>query len=228
MAVTVTALDDLAAIRDGFVTKLESHPLIGRFADGSVTREEYVVFLQQFYHYVQATHENLLAAAQSMRRYYGPAKEVLAARLAQHAREEKGHHRWIPQDLVALGEDPSAVESSEVSSAVKAYLAYTTHVVNSRHAAGLFGQAYVMEGAGVSSADKIARLLVERSDIPNVGNAVRFFYRHGKVDVDHVKKLMAILNYVTDPADQRDMVLCAEVSAQVIGDMVDYVYERFH
>jgi pyrroloquinoline quinone (PQQ) biosynthesis protein C len=214
---------ELTEIGDDFSASVRVNPLVGRFVNGQVTQDEYVAFLQQAYHYVKATNPNLSAAAASLRRDYGDAKTVLADRLAEHAREEKGHHTWILDDLEALGEPRQKIDSVTICPAIQAYLAYFHHIANSRHAAGFFGQAYVLEGGAVSSSSVLLPALTERSSIPNIRQAVKFIKLHGVVDIAHLDELNKIVQQISDPADQREVVLSARVTAQLWLDMVDYV-----
>jgi len=214
---------ELKAIGDEFSASVRVSPLFGRFMSGQVTRNEYVAFLQQAYHYVKATNPNLNAAAASLRRYFGADRAVLADRLAEHASEEFGHHIWILDDLEALGEPREKIDQVVICPAIQAYLAYFHHLANSRHAVGFFGQAYVLEGGAVSSADALLKALTERSRIPNIRNAVKFTELHGIVDVGHVEELMKILEKITEPADQREALLSARVTAQLWLDMAEYL-----
>lgn len=223
MATTTRFLADLQEVGDHFVEQVKEQPLVQHFVTGAITRDEYVRFLQQEYHYVKATTPNLAAAARSVRLDGGSDKAVLADRLEEHAREEAGHHLWILDDLESLGEPRERINQVEICPAVEAYLAYFNHIANSRHAVGFFGQAYVLETGAVGSADLMSKALRERSNIPNIENAVKFVDLHGIVDVAHVEELMRILQYVTDPEDQRSAVLCAEVSARLVLDLIEYV-----
>jgi pyrroloquinoline quinone (PQQ) biosynthesis protein C len=216
-------LAELKVIGDEFSGAVRVSPLVGRFVSGRVTRDEYVAFLQQAYHYVKATNPNLTAAAASLREYFGADRAALADRLAEHAAEELGHHLWILDDLEALGEPREKIDQIVICPPIHAYLAYFHHLANSRHAVGFFGQAYVLEGGAVSSADALLKALTERSSIPNIRNAVKFTELHGIVDVGHVEELMKILKKITDPTDQCEAVLSARVTAQLWLDMVEYL-----
>jgi pyrroloquinoline quinone (PQQ) biosynthesis protein C len=216
---------ELKEIADRFYTQLREKPAISRFATGRISRLGYVTFLQQSYHYVRATAPNLAAAAESIRRTVAPHRGEIADRFRDHAAEERGHEQWILDDLEALGEDRASVQKIQPCTAIQAYLAYSHHIARSPHAVGLFGQAYVLEGGAVQSSDFMVRGLIERSGIPNIENAVKYFQLHGEVDVDHVDSLVKALDWVTEPEDQHAVKLVAEFTSQIILDLVDYVGE---
>src|SRR5713226_1441818 len=122
MATTTTFMSKLQDIGDRFVEGVKAEPLVRRFVTGQATKAEYVGFLQQAYHYVKATTPNLSAASRSLRQGGRPEHTVLADRLAEHAAEERGHHRWILDDLEALGEPRERIDQIEICPAIQAYL----------------------------------------------------------------------------------------------------------
>ena len=73
---------------------------IGALFDGTATKELYVAFLQETWHYVRFTSGTLLLA--------GEAEQARRAQLAvgradREGEEEKGHDLWALADLAALG-----------------------------------------------------------------------------------------------------------------------------
>jgi len=213
----------LKGIADQFYGQLRFKPVMKHFATGDVSRVEYVTFLRQSYHYVQATTPNLNAAAASVRQSSSSHRDDISARFLEHAADEQGHDEWILDDLEALGEDRAAVHDFQPCTAVRAYLAYSHHLARSRHAVALFGQAYVLEGGALESSDYMVRGLIEHSGIPNIADGVKYLRLHGEVDIEHVQALGRALDWVTEPEDQYAVRLAAEFTSQVILDLVDYV-----
>jgi pyrroloquinoline quinone (PQQ) biosynthesis protein C len=195
------------------VATLRADPVFGRIFDGTASRELYLRFLTETFHYVKQTQLQLQAGARALRDHPDPARRALAARFAHHEEEEIGHERWVLDDIRALGGDVEAAERAEPGAAVKAYLAMGAFVWQSRHPLGLMGIGTLLEGISEKLGTSAARNLEERSGIAGIGKALSFLRSHGEADVGHMEEARAALRSVADERDREVIVLCAKMTA---------------
>jgi pyrroloquinoline quinone (PQQ) biosynthesis protein C len=176
----VSTLDALVA---GAVHDLGQDPLLGRVFDGTASRDLYLSFLLQTYHYVNETTPLLRAGARATAGHADPVHRVVHERFAEHAREEAGHEQWVLDDIAALGGDVEAAKRSEPSPAVRAYISMVRAVSASRRPLGLLGVAYFLEGISEKLGSKTAANFRRASKIPGIERALSFVDTHGEADV---------------------------------------------
>jgi hypothetical protein len=89
--------------------------------DGSASRELYVAFLQETWHYVRYTSSTLQFAGERLKSLgqHGWLADVLI----EKSREERGHDLWALYDLAVLGVREVDIEGTSPSAAVAAKVA---------------------------------------------------------------------------------------------------------
>jgi len=185
-------------------------PFGRRLVSGEVSRDEYVAFLVQTYHYVRWTRPLMVSGARNA----GAGRDELRRLFAQKAAEEAGHERWVLSDLHALGVPEEEVREAPPCAAVRVYLSWNRWVAGSGPPVALLGTAYVLESTSAAFADLIAGGLVERSSIPGVETAVRFLRGHGAADPGHERELAALLDRVALEEEREMVVLSARVTVR--------------
>lgn len=203
--------------------KLYLDPRYSRLISGELTLQEYLYFLTQTYHYVISTPKTLLAVARQLERHSDLAYQKIRNRFLEHAKEEKGHHFWILNDVKALGYNPEFVKNSIPSPAISAYNAYSYFIATSNNPIGIFGQAYILEGLSEKIGPIILKNLTEKSKIPNITKSMSFIKSHVEADVGHIESLKNVLRTILDEDDEYAISLCAEVVAQQYTHFFHYL-----
>jgi len=195
-----------------FVSSLRREPLIGNVISGSATPEQYDLFLEQTYHYVD--HSGLLLAetAEGLRQTgaYPSLVDVLSAK----TQEESPHYRLALNDARARGRNPELVKGSTRSRAIDAYVAWNRTMARAGSPAFL-GAAYMLERASECLATEAAHNLCARAMVPNIEKSVSFLTSHGKADHGHIEALEHVLGGVDNPEGQAAIKRSAEVLCEL-------------
>ncbi len=213
-ATSVNVNERIGAVYDELVTKIERDPTIQAMLDGTLTREVYVRWLQQSYHYVRWTSVWLDQAV--------PRATTLAVReaLTTKAREESGHEQWILRDLVSLGVDISTRGNWPICPGVAAYIAWLCFEVEKGQAEAILGAAFILERLSEHYAQRAAKRMTGagfRRD------ALLFMAAHGEADVGHTLELMKVLDGIEDEEVARTIELAAWMTAKAYLNLLESV-----
>jgi pyrroloquinoline quinone (PQQ) biosynthesis protein C len=184
---------------------LLSSPIIQRTLSGEITLQDYVAFLTQAYHHVKHTVPLLMAVGSRL----PEDKEWLREAVAEYIEEELGHQEWILNDIAACGVDKEEVRQSQPSAATELMVAYAYDTVNRVNPIGFFGMVHVLEGTSVTTADKAASSIKDALNLP--AKAFSYLRSHGALDVEHVKFFESLMDRITDPAEQQQIIHSAQM-----------------
>ena len=191
---------------------LVSTPIIQGCLRGEVSLPSYIAFLREAYHHVRHT----VPLMQAFRARIPAGREWLAPALDEYIEEEKGHDEWILDDLRACG-DTSAVRHSQPGMATEVMVAYAYDTIARRNPLGFFGMVHVLEGTSVSLALLAADQIQKPLELPDA--AFSYLRSHGTLDQEHVQHFQLLMDQITDPQDQRDIIHCARVFFRLYGDV---------
>jgi pyrroloquinoline quinone (PQQ) biosynthesis protein C len=179
---------ETAAERDAFL----SIPLIQRALKSGVGRALYLAFLAQAYHHVRHTFPLLaLAASRTTDERYQDA-------LVEYMEEERGHEKWILDDIRALGGDADAVREGRPGPACQIMVGYTYYAIEHVSPWAMLGSVHVLEGVSVMLADRAADAI--RRALKREGDEGFSYLRsHGSLDQEHVAFFKQLVNGLTDP-----------------------------
>jgi pyrroloquinoline quinone (PQQ) biosynthesis protein C len=191
--------------------------------DGSASRELYVAFLQETWHYVRYTSSTLQFAGERLKSLgqHGWLADVLI----EKSREERGHDLWALSDLAALGVREVDIKGTSPSAAVAAYNAWTRFVASSPFPAAYLGVAYTLENLAVERAGKAADALRVAARIPNIAEAVSYLVGHGEADVGHVAELEEVFERFTKPTERDAILGSAAATRLMYTGMLDNLNE---
>ncbi|MGB5165882.1 MAG: iron-containing redox enzyme family protein [Woeseiaceae bacterium] len=184
---------------------LLSSPIIQRTLSGEITLQDYVAFLTQAYHHVKHTVPLLMAVGSRL----PEDKEWLREAVAEYIEEELRHQEWILNDIAACGFDKEEVRHSQPSAATELMVAYAYDTVNRVNPIGFFGMVHVLEGTSVTTADKAASSIKDALSLP--AKAFSYLRSHGALDVEHVKFFESLMDRITDPAEQQQIIHSAQM-----------------
>lgn len=184
---------------------LLTSPIINRCMSGDIALDDYVEFLAQAYHHVKHTVPLLMAAGARL----PESKEWLREAVAEYIEEEIGHQEWILNDIAACGFDKEKIRASHPAAATELMVAYAYDTIQRGNPVGFFGMVLVLEGTSVTTADKAATAIQSALDLP--GRAFSYLRSHGALDQDHIQFFESLMNRITDPADQEQIVHSAKM-----------------
>lgn len=186
-------------------------------------REVYPVYLVTV-HGITRSAAPLLEAAAERARALAPDDEVaatLAPYLARHALEEKGHDKWVIEDIEALGGDPAEplrrMPSARVANLVGAQYYWLRH----HHPLCLLGHMAVVEGYPPQPgfAERLRILTGYPAD------AFRTIARHERIDVGHSEQLFEMIDRLAlNPAQETMLGVSALHTIHAIIDALDEIH----
>lgn len=193
--------------------QLLAAPIVQGCLQGVVSVPSYVAFLREAYHHVRHTVPLLRACRDRL-----PAgREWLRGPLDEYVEEEQGHDEWILDDLRACGADAEAVRNGQPSVATEVMVAYAYDLIARRNPLGFFGMVHVLEGTSVALALLAADRIQSGLALPDA--AFSYLRSHGTLDKEHVAGFELLMDQVTDPRDQADIVHAARVFYRLYGDV---------
>jgi hypothetical protein len=137
--------------------------------------------------------------------------------IVDYVGEEYGHEQWILDDLRALGYDADALVACGPSFATELMVSYAYDTVQRRNPVGLFGMVFVLETTSAALAGRAAGVIGERLGVPRT--ALRYLTSHGKLDVEHVANLAALVNRLDEAADRHAVTAAALAVYELYGDV---------
>jgi pyrroloquinoline quinone (PQQ) biosynthesis protein C len=194
--------------RSGFT----SIPLIGEALRSGASLELYIDFLTQAYHHVKHTFPLLaFAAARTNDETYQDA-------LVEYMEEERGHEKWILNDIEAMGGDAAAVRDGKPGIACQVMVGYAYYAIEWISPYAMLGSVHVLEGMSTLLADKAADA-IQRSLAHRGKDGFSYLRSHGALDIEHVAFFKQLTNSITDVKVQQIVVDAAKVFYRLYGDI---------
>jgi pyrroloquinoline quinone (PQQ) biosynthesis protein C len=184
---------------------LLSSPIIHRSLSGEITLHDYVAFLTEAYHHVKHTVPLLMAVGARI----PEEKEWLREAVAEYIEEELGHQEWILNDIAACGFDKEEVRNSRPGAATELMVAYAYDTVQRVNPLGFFGMVHVLEGTSITTADAAANAIKDALQLP--AKAFSYLRSHGALDLEHVKFFESLMERITDPEEQAQIIHSARM-----------------
>ena len=191
-----------------------SIPLIREAVRSGASRELYLDFLAQAYHHVKHTFPLLaFAAARTKDEAYQDA-------LVEYMEEERGHEKWILNDIAAMGGDAAAVRDGASGIACQVMVGYTYYAIEWVSPYAMLGSVHVLEGMSTLLADKAADA-IQRSLGGGGGGKEGFSYlrSHGALDIEHVAFFKQLVNGLARPRAQQIVIDASRVFYRLYGDI---------
>jgi pyrroloquinoline quinone (PQQ) biosynthesis protein C len=201
-------LSETARERDQFV----AIPIVQHAVRSGATRTLYRDFLTQAYHHVKHTFPLLaLAASRTSDERYQDA-------LFEYMREERGHEKWILDDIRAMGGDAQATREGEARTACRVMVGYSYYAIEHVSPYALLGSVHVLEGMSVLLADRLADAL--QNSLAVKGDAGFSYLRsHGSLDKSHVDFFHTLVDGFHDEATQAIVVDSVRIFYRLYGDI---------
>lgn len=194
--------------RDAFL----SIPLIGEATRKGVSRPLYVAYLEQAYHHVKHTFP-LLALAASL-----TTDEPYQDALVEYMEEERGHEKWILDDIAAMGGDASAVRNGEPGPACKVMVGYTYYAIEHVSPYAMLGSVHVLEGMSTMLADRAAASIASSLAVSG-DQGFSYLKSHGALDIEHVAFFKSLVNEIRDAQAQKVIIDTSRIIYGLYGNI---------
>ncbi|MGE5260611.1 MAG: TenA family transcriptional regulator [Actinomycetota bacterium] len=189
-----------------------SIPLIREAVRSGASRELYLDFLTQAYHHVKHTFPLLAFAAARTK------DESYQGALVEYMGEERGHEKWILNDITAMGGDAAAVRDGMPGIACQVMVGYTYYAIEWVSPYAMLGSVHVLEGMSTLLADKAAEA-IQRSLGGNGKEGFSYLRSHGALDVEHVAFFKQLANGLACPRAQQIVIDASKVFYRLYGDI---------
>jgi len=197
-----------------------SIPLVKQALTSGGSRELYLAFLTEAYHHVKHTFPLLsLAAAHSRDERYQTA-------LALYMNEERGHDKWILDDIRAMGGDAGAVERGKPGIPCQVMVGYAYYCIEWISPYALLGMVHVLEGLSVMLAEQVAGA-VQRSLAAEGAAGFSYLQTHGALDVEHTALFKKLIDGFDDRETQDIVIEAARVMYRLYGAIFEDLGTRF-
>jgi hypothetical protein len=166
-------------------------PLVQQAAAHGGSRELYLDFLTQAYHHVKHTFP-LLSLAASLTK-----DERYQNALFEYMKEERGHEKWILDDIQALSGNANKVASGKPDAACETMVGYAYYAIEHISPYAILGMVHVLEGLSIMLAHTVATAV--KNSLKTQGNAgFSYLMSHGSLDIEHVTLFKNLINGFDD------------------------------
>jgi pyrroloquinoline quinone (PQQ) biosynthesis protein C len=187
-------------------------PLVRQAILAGASRQLYLAFLAEAYHHVKHTFPLLALAASRT------ADEAYQDALVEYMEEERGHEKWILDDIRALGGDAEAVRTGAPRPACRIMVAFAYHAIEHVSPYAMLGSVHVLEGISVMLADRVAEAM--KMALGRDGEEGFSYLRsHGSLDQEHVAFFRQVADAITDPAVQAIVIDHTKMFYRLYGDI---------
>jgi pyrroloquinoline quinone (PQQ) biosynthesis protein C len=195
-------------------------PLVKQALSAGGPRELYVAFLTEAYHHVKHTFPLLaLASARTRDERYQTA-------LVEYMNEERGHEKWILDDIRAMGGDADAVASGKPGLPCQVMVGYAYYAIEWISPYAMLGMVHVLEGLSVMLADQLADA-VKRS-LGAVGDGGFSYLRsHGAIDIEHTALFKNLINGFENRETQDLIIEATRVMYRLYGAIFEDLGTRY-
>jgi pyrroloquinoline quinone (PQQ) biosynthesis protein C len=187
-------------------------PLVKHAITFGAPRTVYLAFLSEAYHHVKHTFAQLALAASKT------TDERFQDALVEYMEEERGHEKWILEDIRALGGNADAVRDSTPALPCRVMVAYAYYAIEHVSPYALLGSVNVLEGMSVLLADQLANAMKTSLGLQG-DEGFSYLRSHGSLDTEHVTFFRSLVDDFDDPLTQRIIVDSAKTFYQLYGDI---------
>ncbi|MGL4270630.1 MAG: TenA family transcriptional regulator [Plesiomonas sp.] len=189
-------------------------PIIAASLNGEITLAHYHAFLTQAFHHVRHTVPLLMAAGSRL----SCKQEWLRDAIAEYIEEELGHQRWILDDIRYSHGNAEQAEAARPSLPIELMVAFLYDQIHRHNPLSLFGMVLVLEGTSVALATNVAAHIQQQLQLP--AQAMSYLTSHGSLDQSHLVFFANLMDRITDPQDQADIIHAARVVYRLYGAML--------
>src|SRR6201987_967005 len=185
-------------------------PIVQHAIHNGASRILYLDFLAEAYHHVKHTFPLLaLAASRTSDERYQDA-------LVEYMEEERGHEKWILDDIKVLGGQPEVVRIGEGGPACRIMVGYAYYAIEHVSPYAFLGSVHVLEGMSVLLADKVADAMKASLGLEDDAGFT-YLRTHGSVDTEHVGFFRKLVDGFDDRRTQQFIIDNAIIFYRLYG-----------
>src|ERR1700733_7876392 len=185
-------------------------PIVQHAIRNGASRSLYVDFLTEAYHHVKHTFPLLaLAASKTSDERYQNA-------LVEYMKEERGHEKWILDDIRTVGGNEDTVRTGIAGMPCQIMVGYAYYAVEHISPYAFLGSVHVLEGMSVLLADKLADAMKTSLGLQSEAGFT-YLRTHGSLDTDHVAFFRKLVDGFDDPATQSIIINNAKIFYRLYG-----------
>jgi pyrroloquinoline quinone (PQQ) biosynthesis protein C len=197
---------ETAKERDAFL----AIPIVQHAIRNGASRGLYLEFLEQAYHHVKHTFPLLaFAASRTTDERYQDA-------LIEYMDEERGHEKWILDDIRNLGGDPEAVRTGRPALPAQVMVGYSYYAIDYVSPYAFLGSVHVLEGMSVLLADKLADAMKSALGL-DTDAGFKYLRTHGSLDAGHVGFFRKLVDGFDDAKTQFIIIEHARIFYRLYG-----------
>ncbi len=197
-----------------------SIPLVRQALKTGGSCELYLAFLTEAYHHVKHTFPLLAFACAKTR------DEGYQTALGEYMNEERGHEKWILDDIRAMGGDADAVARGKPGIPCQVMVGYAYYSIEWVSPYALLGMVHVLEGLSVMLAEKVAGA-VQRSLGARDAAGFSYLSSHGALDVEHTALFRKLIDGFEDIETQDIVIEAARVMYRLYGAIFEDLDARY-
>jgi len=192
--------------RDAFL----SIPIVQHAIRNGAPRSLYIDFLTEAYHHVKHTFPLLaLAASRTTDERYQDA-------LVDYMEEERGHEKWILDDIRAVGGNPNAVRTGMPGLPSQIMVGYAYYAIERISPYAFLGSVHVLEGMSVLLADQVADAMKASLGL-ETDSGFSYLRTHGSLDAEHVAFFQKLADGFEDHETRRIIIDNAIIFYRLYG-----------
>jgi 3-oxoacyl-[acyl-carrier-protein] synthase-3 len=180
-------LRELALVWHDYRSSLWKTPLVRKILDGSVDRDDYIRWMEQWIPQVREGSLWMRSAASRLT----PRYESLREQINAHANDEQRDFSILFDDYRNAGGMVATIDQLKRNPGGEALNAYLHARSTQPDALGLLGAMYIIEGTGQRVIPALLPLLRQR--IGWLGRSFRFLAYHGSNDVAHLQRWLSVV-----------------------------------
>lgn len=185
-------------------------PIVQHAIRNGAPRSLYLDFLTEAYHHVKHTFPLLaLAASRTSDERYQDA-------LIKYIEEERGHEKWILDDIRTIGGNPDAVRTGTPGAPCQIMVGYAYYAIERISPYAFLGSVHVLEGMSVLLAAKLADAM-KKSLSSDSDAGFTYLRTHGSLDIEHVAFFRTLVDGFDDPAIRRIVIDSAKIFYRLYG-----------
>lgn len=171
-------------------------PFITAVRAGTVKRERYMQFLNDLYHVVWHFCPTMSAGASRCPDEYRNVRYALY----DHVADEQGHELWVLDDCRAIGgaEFEAEVGQGLPRPEIQAMNAFNYYAAERQHGATAFSMVFALEMISQRLGGHVSKGVAKALELDD-GEGTKFLSSHGALDEEHLIKISAAINSITDP-----------------------------
>src|SRR6202035_445582 len=185
-------------------------PIVQHAIHNGASRSLYLEFLTEAYHHVKHTFPLLALAASRT------ADERYQDALVEYMEEERGHEKWILDDIRAVGGNPDTVRDGQGGPACRIMVGYAYYAIEHVSAYAFLGSIHVLEGMSVLLADQLADVMKASLGL-ETDSGFSYLRTHGSLDAEHVAFFQKLADGFEDHETRRIIIDNAIIFYRLYG-----------